>query len=267
MNAISPKTSTIKVATWNVNSLKARLPNVLTWLKEEAPDVALLQELKCVDEAFPALEIEELGYNIASHGQKTYNGVAILSKSPIEDVTRGLPGDDQDVQARYIEGTVFGKVRVASIYLPNGNPISTEKFAYKLAWMERLKAHIAKTVLDDEVRIYGGDYNVIPNDDDVYSAAAFANDALLQPESRARFRALLHLGLTDAFRTFNTLPHQYSFWDYQAGAWQKDHGLLIDFLLLSPRAADALQASGIDKKPRGREKASDHTPVWCSLSV
>jgi len=267
MNAIIPPARTIKIATWNVNSLKARLPNVLSWLKEEAPDVVLLQEIKCVDGAFPCLELEEAGYNIASHGQKTYNGVAILSKSPIEDVTRGLPGGEGDEQARYVEGTVFGKVRVASIYLPNGNPIGTEKFTYKLAWMDRLKAHLARTVLDDEIRVYGGDYNVIPTDDDVYSAKAFANDALLQPESRARFRSLLHMGFTDAVRVFNTLPHQYSFWDYQAGAWQKDHGLLIDFLLLSPRAADVLTASGIDKKPRGKEKASDHTPVWCCLQV
>jgi exodeoxyribonuclease-3 len=267
VNAISTPQRTIKIATWNVNSLKARLPNVLTWLKEEAPDVVLMQEIKCMDNAFPCLELEDAGYNIVSHGQKTYNGVAILSKSPIEDVARGLPGGDGDEQARYVEGTVFGKVRVASIYLPNGNPLGTEKFSYKLAWMDRLKAHLAKTVLDDEIRVYGGDYNVIPTDDDVYSAKAFANDALLQPESRARFRSLLHMGFTDAFRVFNTLPHQYSFWDYQAGAWQKDHGLLIDFLLLSPKAADVLTASGIDKKPRGKEKASDHTPVWCCLQI
>ena len=269
-------TRTIKIATWNVNSLKARLPNVLTWLKEFAPDVALMQEIKCTDEAFPCLEIEELGYNIASHGQKSYNGVAILSKSPIEDVERGLPdlnglrGPEStaaDEQARYIEATVFGKVRVASLYLPNGNPIGTEKFAYKLAWMDRLKAHMARTVLDDEIRVYGGDYNVIPTDSDVFSPQAFANDALTQPETRARFRAINYLGLTDAFRAFNTLPHQYSYWDYQAGAWQKDHGLLIDFVLLSPYAADALTASGIDKKQRGREKASDHTPVWCELAI
>ena len=267
--APSPPSSprTIKIATWNVNSLKARLPNVLAWLKEFAPDVVLLQEIKCVDDAVPRLEIEELGYNIASHGQKTYNGVAILSKSPIEDVARGLPGDESDAQARYMEGTVFGKVRVASIYLPNGNPMGTEKFTYKLGWMARLKAQMERAWLDDEMRIYGGDYNVISRDDDVYDPKAFAGDALMQPESRAGFRALLHLGLTDAFRAFNPLPHQYSYWDYQAGAWQKDHGLLIDFLLASPQAADALVGSGIDKKPRGQEKASDHTPVWCQLAI
>jgi len=257
----------IKIATWNVNSVKARLPNVLAWLKEAQPDVVLLQEIKCVDENFPRQDLEDAGYNVACHGQKTYNGVAILSKSPLEDVERRLPDGEGDDHARYIEATVFGKVRVASIYLPNGNPLGTEKFSYKLAWMDRLKAHMARGLADGEMRVYGGDYNVIPTDDDVYSPAAFAGDALMQPESRAKFRALLHLGFTDAFRAFNSLPHQYSYWDYQAGAWQKDHGLLIDFLLLSPPAADALTNSGIDKGPRGKEKASDHTPVWCELKI
>ncbi|MSO72793.1 MAG: exodeoxyribonuclease III [Rhodospirillaceae bacterium] len=257
----------MKLATWNVNSVRARLPNVLAWLKEARPDVVLLQELKCVDDAFPRLEIEELGYNLASHGQKTYNGVAILSKSPIENAAPGLPGDDGDAQARYLEATVFGRLRVASIYLPNGNPLGSEKFTYKLAWINRLYAQIKRGLADSEMRIYGGDYNVIAKDDDVYDPRVFKDDALLQPESRARFRALLHLGLTDAFRAFNTKPHQYSYWDYQAGAWQKDHGLLIDFLLASPVAADALVNAGIDKGPRGQEKASDHTPVWCELSI
>ncbi len=268
---------TIKIATWNVNSLKARLPNVLAWLKEFSPDVVLFQEIKCTDDTFPRLELEDAGYNIESHGQKTYNGVAILSKSPIEDVERGLPGLDglrgakssaaADEQARYIEGTVFGKVRVAALYLPNGNPIGTEKFSYKLSWMERLKAHMERTVLDDEIRVYGGDYNVIPTDDDVYNPRAFDQDALTQPETRAHFRAMHYLGMTDAFRSFNTKPHQYSYWDYQAGAWAKDNGLLIDFILLSPTAADRLVSAGIDKKPRGKEKASDHTPVWCELAI
>ena len=262
-----PSPRKIKVATWNVNSIRARLPNVLDWLKEAQPDVVLLQELKCVDEAFPRLEIEELGYNVATHGQKTYNGVAILAKSALEDVEPRLPGGDDDEQARYIEATVFGKLRVTSIYLPNGNPLRTEKFTYKLAWMDRLYAHIKRGLADGEMRIYGGDFNVIPKDSDVFDPRAFRDDALLQPESRARFRALLHLGLTDAFRAFNALPHQYSYWDYQAGAWQKDHGLLIDFLLLSAKAADTLTNAGIDKGPRGKEKASDHTPVWCEVTV
>ncbi len=255
----------IKIATWNVNSIKARLPNVLIWLKEFDPDVVLLQEIKTLDEAFPRLELEDAGYTVESHGQKTYNGVAILAKSPIEDVCCGLPGDDGDEQARYMEGTVFGNVRVASIYLPNGNPIGGEKFCYKLAWMDRLYTHIQNCLDTEEAYVFGGDYNVIPNDDDVYDAKAFAKDALAQPESRCRFQAIKHLGLTDAFRTFNHAPHQYSYWDYQRGAWQKDHGLLIDHLLLSPQAADRLDSAGIDRNPRGQEKASDHTPVWCCL--
>lgn len=256
----------IKIATWNVNSIKARLPNVLSWLTEFAPDVVLLQEIKSVDETFPRLEIEDAGYTVETHGQKTYNGVAILAKSPIEDVNRGLPGDDKDVQARYMEGTVFGNVRVASIYLPNGNPIGGEKFDYKLRWMDRLYQHFQACLDTEETYVFGGDYNVIPTDSDVYDAHAFANDALTQPESRARFQAFKHLGLTDAFRTYNHAPHQYSYWDYQRGAWQKDHGLLIDHLLLSPQAADRLTDAGIDRNPRGKEKASDHTPVWCVLN-
>ncbi len=257
----------IKVATWNVNSIKARLPNVLDWLKQAKPDVVLLQELKCVDDAFPRTEIEDAGYNVATHGQKTYNGVAILSTSPIEDIEPRLPGDETDEQARYLEATVFGKLRVSAIYLPNGNPLGTEKFPYKLGWMARLYAHMARGLKDGEMRIYGGDYNVIPKDDDVYDPRAFKDDALLQPESRRYFRSYLHLGLADAFRTFDSRPHQYSYWDYQAGAWQKDHGLLIDFLLLSAKAADTLTNAGIDKGPRGKEKASDHTPVWCELTL
>lgn len=258
---------TVKIATFNVNSVKARLPNVLAWLKEFKPDAVLLQEIKCVDENFPRMEIEDAGYSVAAHGQKTYNGVAILAKSPIEDVSRGLPGDPADEQARYIEGTVFGSVRLASIYLPNGNPLGTEKFAYKLKWMERLKAHIQKRLGDEEIAVWGGDYNVIPTDDDVWDARAMRDDALMQPESRAKFRAIQHLGLTDALRTFHSEAHLYSFWDYQAGAWQKDHGMLIDHLLCSPQAADRLVGAGIDKPTRGKEKASDHTPVWCELSI
>jgi exodeoxyribonuclease-3 len=258
---------TIKVATFNVNSIKARLPNFLAWLKDFRPDVALLQEIKCVDDAFPRLEIEDAGYNVATHGQKTYNGVAVLSKSPIEDVARGLPGDPADEQARYMEATVFGKLRVAAIYLPNGNPLGTEKFAYKLAWMDRLRARIRDSLKAEEIAVWGGDYNVIPTDGDVWSVKAMKDDALMQPESRAKFRALEHLGLTNALRAFHTQPHLYSYWDYQAGAWQKDHGMLIDFLMCSPQAADRLTAAGIDKKPRGQDKASDHTPAWCELAL
>lgn len=258
---------TVKVATFNVNSIKARLANLLAWLAEATPNVVLLQEIKCVDDAFPRTEIEDAGYNVAVHGQKTYNGVAILSTSPIEDVERGLPGGDGDEQARYIEATVFGKLRVASIYLPNGNPVGTDKFTYKLAWMDRLRRHVSARLADGEIAMWGGDYNVIPTDADVWDPRAMAADALMQPESRAGFRALLHLGLTDALRAFDSRAHLYSFWDYQRGAWQKDQGMLIDFLLCSPQAADRLTAAGVDKAPRGRDKASDHTPVWCEIRL
>lgn len=256
----------MKIATWNVNSIKARLPIIVDWLASAGPDIVLLQELKCVDEAFPAAEIEDLGYNIATHGQKSYNGVAILAKSPIEDVVRGLPGDAEDLQARYIEATVAG-LRVASIYLPNGNPAPGAKFDYKLAWMERLVPHARRLLADEETFILGGDYNICPTDDDVYDPFKWQEDALCRPESRARFRMLLHLGLTDAFRALHPEPHQYSYWDYVQGRWYRDEGLRIDHLLLSPQAADRLLESGIDRDPRGRERASDHTPVWCTLAA
>jgi len=254
----------MRIATWNVNSVKVRLPRLIDWLGRAQPDVVLLQELKCVDDAFPCAALEELGYNLALHGQKTYNGVAILAKRPIEDVRRGLPGGDGDVQARYIEATVGG-VRVASIYLPNGNPVDTEKFAYKLAWLDRLHAHAQALLEAEETFVLGGDYNVCPEDRDCYDPIAFANDALCRPESRGRFRALVYLGLTEAFRAFHPREVAYSYWDYQGGAWEKDHGLRIDHLLASPQAADRLKAAGIDRTPRGMERPSDHTPVWCEL--
>jgi exodeoxyribonuclease-3 len=255
----------MKIATFNVNSIKARLPRVLEWLDEAKPDVALLQETKSEDDSFPLLEISGAGYQAALHGQKTYNGVAILSRHPIEDVRRGLPGDDADAQARYIEATVKG-VRVASIYLPNGNPSDSEKFPYKLGWMERLRTHVRRTLLPTEMPLaLGGDYNCCPTDKDVYDPKLFANDALCRPETRAQFRALVNLGLTEAWRSLHN-EIAYSFWDYQGGCWQRDLGLRIDHFLLSPQAADRLVACEIDRKPRGREKASDHTPVWVELS-
>ena len=255
----------MKIATWNVNSIKARLPRVLEWLAEAAPDVALLQETKTVDESFPALEIEDLGYNIAVSGQKSYNGVAILSKRPIEDIVTRLPGDEDDEQARYIEA-VIGDLRVASIYLPNGNPVDGPKYPYKLAWMERLYDHAKNLLAHEECLVLGGDYNIAPADADVYDPPAWADDALCRPESRARFRAILHLGFTEAYRALHAAPGAYSFWDYQKGRWPRDEGLRIDHLLLSPQAADRLTACDIDKTPRGHgEKPSDHTPVWCEL--
>jgi len=255
-----------RIATWNVNSVRARLPRVLEWLKEASPDVVLLQETKTVDDNFPRLEIEDLGYNIALHGQKNFNGVAILSKSPLDDVSRGLPGDDGDEQARYIEAFTAG-VRVASIYLPNGNPAPGDKFDYKLAWLDRLYDHMQAVLRYEEATVFGGDYNVCPTDIDVYDPVGWAADALCRPESRARFRALLHLGLTDAFRALHPEPHRYTFWDYQGRAWQNDNGLRIDHLLLSPQAADRLRGCDVDKDPRAKEKASDHTPVWCELEA
>ncbi|MGX1196308.1 exodeoxyribonuclease III [Parvibaculum sp. MBR-TMA-1.3b-4.2] len=257
----------MKIATFNVNSVKARLGNLKDWLDEAQPDIACLQEIKCVDDAFPKSDIEALGYNVAVHGQKTYNGVAILSRHPLEDVTAGLPGDKSDEQARYLEAVVSidgGAVRVASIYLPNGNG-GDEKYAYKLKWMDRLIDHARGLLAYEEPLVLAGDYNVIPTDDDVYDPAAWAEDALFLPETRAKFHALLNLGLTDAFRACHNEAHRYSFWDYQRGAWQKDNGIRIDHLLLSAQAADHLTGCDIDRAVRGREKPSDHTPVWASF--
>jgi len=254
-----------KIATWNVNSIKARLPNVLEWLKEAQPDVVLLQETKVVDDQFPMLEIGDLGYNVEVAGQRTYNGVAILSKQPIDLIRRGLPGDDGDEQARYIEAFTCG-LRVASIYLPNGNPHPGVKFDYKLRWMERLYDHARDLLLTDDAVVLGGDYNIIPEDGDVYDPEAWVNDALFQPSSRAAFRKILWLGYTEAFRALHREVGLYTWWDYQAGRWPRDQGARIDHFLLSPQAADRLVSCIIDRKPRGRDKASDHTPVVCELS-
>jgi exodeoxyribonuclease-3 len=238
----------------------------LAWLEEAKPDIVCLQEIKCPAADFPTLELRGLGYYAEVIGQRAYNGVAILSREPARDVLRGLPGDDADDQARYIEATI-GDLRVASLYLPNGNPVDTDKFAYKLAWMVRLKAHAATLLAREIPFVLAGDYNIVPTDDDVYDPAAWTDDALCRPESRGRFRALVNLGLVDAFRVYHAEPHRYSFWDYQGGRWYRDEGLRIDHLLLSPQAADRLEAADIDKSPRGKDKASDHTPVWCALAA
>jgi exodeoxyribonuclease-3 len=256
----------MKIVTWNVNSLKARLPNVLSWLEAVQPDVVCLQEIKCQTADFPEFELKAIGYHAAVQGQKSYNGVAILSKEPARDVLIGLPGDPEDAQARYIEAS-FGDLRVASIYLPNGNPVESEKYPYKLAWMDRLRRHTAGLLATEAPFVLAGDYNICPTDDDVYDPVGWREDALCRQDSRAKFRALLHLGLTEAFRTLHDEPHRYSFWDYQAGRWHRDEGLRIDHFLLSPQAADRLIACDIDKEPRGREKASDHTPVWCEIGA
>jgi exodeoxyribonuclease III len=261
----------MKIATWNINGVKARLDGAITWLKEADPDVACFQEIKCVNEAFPAEVFDELGYNVAIHGQKGFNGVAIVSKRPFDEVAvRGLPGDPADSHARYIEVVVArpkgGIVRIGNLYLPNGNPIGTDKFAYKLAWMQRLRARASDLLALEEPFLLLGDYNVIPEPVDAKNPQAWTEDALFQPDTRAAYRALLNLGLTDVVRACLPEPGLYTFWDYQAGAWQKDHGIRIDHILASPQATDRLLAAGVDKFTRGWEKPSDHVPVWVELA-
>ncbi len=259
----------MRIATFNINGIKARLPALMAWLEEARPDVALLQEIKSVDEAFPREPIEDLGYQVETHGQKGFNGVAILSRLPLEDVTRGLPGDDTDEQARWIEATVIGStaVRLCGLYLPNGNPAPGPKYDYKLAWMERLKTRAQDLLKSEECAIMAGDYNVIPEPRDAARPEAWARDALFLPESRAAFRRILNLGYTDAFRARTKASGHYSFWDYQAGAWDRNDGIRIDHLLLTPQCADRLLDAGIDAEIRGREKPSDHVPVWVDLDA
>jgi exodeoxyribonuclease III len=258
----------MRIATWNVNSVNARLENLLRWLREEQPDVACLQELKCVDEKFPREPVEELGYNILVHGQKTYNGVAILSKYPMEEARRGLPGGEEDTHSRYIEAVIEAPrpVRVASIYLPNGNPIGTEKFTYKLAWMARLHAHAKELLGLEEATVLAGDYNVIPTELDCENPKNWLDDALFQPESRAAQRALVNLGYLDAHKAIGANPHAYTFWDYFRDAFERDNGIRIDHQLLSPQAADRLVASEVQRHVRGWEKPSDHTPLTVTLA-
>ncbi len=257
----------IKVASFNINGIKARLPRLLEWLEETRPSVACLQEIKTQDEGFPFVEFEKIGYHAIWHGQKGFNGVAILADGvqPVE-VQRGLPGDPEDEHARYIEADVFG-LRVVCIYLPNGNPQPGPKFDYKLCWMERLRTRMTELSALELPALVIGDYNVIPEDKDTYSVRAMASDALMQPESRDAYRRLLNDGWTDALDLFNPLGGVWTFWDYQAGAWQRDHGFRIDHALLSPDLADRLIAAGVDKEYRGREKASDHAPVWVTLKA
>jgi exodeoxyribonuclease-3 len=258
----------MRIATWNVNSVRQRLDHLLGYLKEEQPDVLCLQEIKCLDEAFPRAEIESTGYNVLTHGQKTFNGVALLSRRPVEDVRRGLPGDDQDLQARYIEGVVGdgdSVARIASIYLPNGNPPDTEKYPYKLGFMDRLIAHARSLLAFEEVLVLAGDYNVIPEPRDAADPEAWVRDALFLPTTRLKYQELLNLGLTDALRATTDAGGLYSFWDYQAGAWQRNNGIRIDHLLLSARATDRLRSVAIDRRMRALEKPSDHVPVHIDL--
>jgi exodeoxyribonuclease-3 len=257
----------LKIAAWNVNSILARLPTALKVFEEVGADIWCLQEIKCEDARFPRFEIEAMGFNVETYGQKSYNGVAILSKHRIEEFVRGVPGLDHE-HARYIEAVIAapdGPVRVASLYAPNGNPVGSEKFAFKLGFMETLRAHLRGLLKLEERFVIAGDYNVIPRDVDCHDPAAWASDALFQPETRAAYRALLNLGLADAYMQADGGAHKYTFWDYQAGAWQKDHGIRIDHLLLSPQAADRLERVDIFKKARGMEKASDHVPIVAAL--
>jgi exodeoxyribonuclease III len=258
----------MKIASFNINGIKARLPALLDWLDEAKPDIVVLQEIKSTDDSFPRLEIEERGYNVETHGQKSFNGVAILSKPPLEDVSRGLPGAHEDDHARWIEATVSGPagaLRICGLYLPNGNPAPGPKYDYKLAWMARLEARVAGLMAQEAPAVVLGDFNVIPQGEDCHDPRVWAEDALFLPTTRTAFRRIVNLGLTDALRTVNAALGTYTFWDYQAGAWPKNHGIRIDHILLTPQAADRLNDCRIDSEVRGREKPSDHVPIWAQF--
>lgn len=261
----------MKIVTWNINGVRARIGNLTHWLTESAPDIVCLQEIKTVDEQFPRAEIEALGYNVETHGQKGFNGVAILSKLRFDEVNRGLPGDDGDDHARFIEGvfsTDQGALRVVSLYLPNGNPIDDDrKFPYKLSWMARLERWAEERLRLEEALVLAGDYNVIPEPIDAKFPQNWLGDALFQPQTRQAFRRLLNLGFTEAVRATSDAGDLYSFWDYQAGAWQKNNGIRIDHLLLSPEAANRFASASIEKHVRAWEKPSDHVPVAIDLSL
>ena len=259
----------MKIATFNINGFKARINALPDWLDEAQPDVAILQEIKSVDENFPRELFEERGYNVESHGQKSFNSVAMLSKLPLEDVQRGLPGDDEDEQARWIEATVVGEqaVRLCGLYLPNGNPVPGPKYEYKLSWMERLLTRAKDLLAEEQLALITGDFNIIPQAEDAANPQVWREDALFRPESRAAWRRIVNLGYTEAFRARTHGPGHYSFWDYQAGAWNKNDGIRIDHFLLTPQCADLLRECKIDAEIRGREKPSDHVPVWVELAA
>jgi exodeoxyribonuclease-3 len=259
----------MKIATWNLAGIKARMPVLLKWLEANSPDILVLQETKTVDEGFPRLELEAMGYNLATNGQKSWNGVAILSKLPFDEVHRGLPGDDSDEQARLIEAVVSvegGVVRVCGIYLPNGNPVKTDKFDYKLSWMDRLHTFVKARLELEEPFIILGDFNIIPTPADATTPATWVKDALFQPESRARWRALLNLGMTDAVRAVTDGPI-FTFWDFKTFGWERDDGIRIDHILCSPQAADRLQGVRVHREVRGWEKPSDHVPVEATFAL
>jgi exodeoxyribonuclease-3 len=259
----------MKIATFNINGIKARLGAVLDWLDEAKPDVACLQEIKSVDEAFPRAEFEAKGWQVETHGMKAFNGVAILSRLPLEDVTRRLPGDDADEHARWIEATVVGqrRVRVCGLYLPNGNPAPGPKYDFKLAWMARMEARVRVLLETEQPLVFCGDYNIIPEAEDAANPKDWLGDALFLPASRAAYFRLINLGLTDAIRVRDARPGLYTFWDFQRGAWERNNGIRIDHLLLSPQAADLLVGTGIDKAVRGKDKPSDHVPAWIELDA
>ena len=259
----------MKLASFNINGIKARIDALPAWLAAAKPDAVCLQEIKSIDEAFPREVFEDMGYRVETHGQKGFNGVAILSKLPLEDVTRGLPGDDADEQARWIEATVVGTraVRLCGLYLPNGNPAPGPKYDYKLAWMVRMEARAQALLALEEPFVMAGDYNVIPQAEDAAKPQAWLEDALFLPQTREAYRRILNLGFTEAFNTRHPEPGNYSFWDYQAGAWERNNGIRIDHVLLSPQAADLLRDAQIDKDIRAGDKPSDHVPVWVDLDA
>ena len=260
----------MRIATWNVNSVKQRIENLTAWLAERQPDIVCLQETKSLDDAFPREPLEALGYNVAVHGQKAFNGVAVLSKARFDEVTPRLPGDPEDDHARFMEvvvSTEQGALRIASIYLPNGNPPNTDKYTYKIKWMDRLIRYARERLALEEPLVLAGDFNVIPSPADARNPQVWQGDALFLPQTRQKFQSLCNLGLDDAIRAASDSPGIYTFWDYQAGAWQKNNGIRIDHLLMSPQASDRFIAAGIDKHVRGWEKPSDHVPVWADFAL
>lgn len=256
----------MKIASWNVNSVRARLPNITSWLEASNIDVVLLQEIKCQTQDFPAFEFQSLGYECHIMGQKSYNGVALLTKHKASNILTALPGDDCDEQARFVQATIKG-VTIGGLYAPNGNPIDTDKFTYKLSWMDRLHKHIQKHLITETPLILGGDYNVIPTERDVYDATGWEDNALFHPKTLASYRRIINLGMTEAFRALHPDSGEFTFWDYQAGAWPRDMGLRIDHFLLSPEAVDKMEACEIDRGPRDQKKASDHTPIILEMNV